>query len=60
MKKVEIIQNQSLRYVYNDYSYTYQELLDTANRPLMFTNRLRRMVSFVDKCIKRKCLVYLI
>ena len=29
-----------------------KELLD--KRPLMFTNRLRRMVSFVGKCIKGK------
>ncbi len=58
MKKVEIIQKQSLRSVYNDYSSTYQELLDKAHRPPMFTNRLQRMVSFVDKCIKGKCPVY--
>ncbi len=60
-EKIEIIQKQSLRYVYiiNDYSSTYQELLDKANRPLMSTNRLRGMVSLVDNGIKAICPVYL-
>ncbi len=53
MKKVEQIQKQSLRYVYGDYTSTYIELLDKVKRPLMYTSRLRRMLSFVEKWYKR-------
>ena len=61
-EKVEIIQKQSLRYVYNDYSSTtyatIAPLVDKANRPLKFTNTLRRLIWFVDKCIKGRCPAY--
>ncbi len=56
-KKNEIFQNQYLRYVY-DYRTTYQRITGQ-HRPLPFTNRLRRMVSFVSKCVKGKCPLYL-
>ncbi len=54
-----LFKKQSLRYVYNDYSPTYQELLDKGNRPLIFTNRLRCMISIVNKRIKGIFPVYL-
>ncbi len=51
-KKVEQIQNQSLRFVYGDYTSTYIELLDKAERALMYTSRLMRIVSLVEKCLE--------
>ncbi len=59
MKKIEKLQKQALRYVFNDFNASYRELLEKANRPLMYTHRLRRMLLFVEKCIDRKCPMYL-
>ena len=53
------LKKQALRYVFNDFNASYSELLEKANRPLMYTRRLRHMLSFVEKCIDRKCPMYL-
>ncbi len=54
MKKIEKIQKQALRYIFNDFNASYSELLEKGNRPLMYTHRLRRILSFVGKCIEGK------
>ncbi len=38
---------------------SYSELFEKANRPLMYTHRLRRILSFVERCIQGKCRMYL-
>ena len=59
MKKIEKIQKQALLYIFNDFNASYSELLEKANGPLMYTHRLRRILSFVEKCIEGKCPMYL-
>ncbi len=54
-----VIQKQALRYIFSDFNASYSELLEKANRPLMYTHRLRRILSFVEKCIEGKCPMYL-
>ena len=54
-QKIEKIQKQALVYVFNYFNASYSELLEKANRPLMYSHRLRRMLSFVEKCIDGKC-----
>ncbi len=53
-----VIQKQALRYIFSDFNASYSELLEKANRPLMYTHRLRRILSFVEKCIEGKCPMY--
>ncbi len=57
MKKIEKIQKQIL-YVFNHFNARYNELLDKANRRLIYTHRLRRIVAFVEKSIDGKCPMY--
>ena len=59
MKKIEKIQKQASRYVFNYFNASYSELLEKDNRPLMYTHRLKRIISFLEKCIDGKCPMYL-
>ncbi len=45
---------QALQCVFNDCDYSYNGLLAKANRSLMYTHRLRCILSFIAKCIARK------
>ncbi len=51
-KKIYKIQKQGLRYVIHDFNASYNEWLEKSNRPLMYTQRLRRILSFVEKVLK--------
>lgn len=51
MKKIEKMQKQALRYVYNDYRSSYSELREKSGRSLMYVQRLRNMLYEVYKCI---------
>ncbi len=51
MKKLERIQKQALgyMYVYNNYSSSYEELLNKANRPTLYVQRIRSVLNIVYK-----------
>ncbi len=53
MKKIEKIQKQALRYVFNDYTSSYANLRGKANRPLMYVQRLRSILTEVSKCLNK-------
>ncbi len=42
------IKKQPLRYIFKDFNARYNELLEKVNRPLMYINRLRRILAFVE------------
>ncbi len=50
MKKIETIQKQALRYIFNDYTSSYADLRMRSNRPLMYVHRLRSMLYEVYRC----------
>ena len=58
-KKVEKIQERALRFIYEDYSITYEELLCKSKIPSLKIRRLRTVVLEVFKIINRECPVYL-
>ncbi len=58
MKKLERIQKQALRYVYNNYSSSYEELLNKANRPTLYVQRLRSILSIVYKSLMKQGPIY--
>ena len=41
LKKIENLQKRALRFLYNNYQLTYEELLDKANSSTMNVKRLR-------------------
>ncbi len=58
MKQIEKVQKQALRYALNNFNGSY-ELLEKPNRRLMYTHRLRSILSFVENRIGGKCPMYL-
>ena len=44
LRKIEKIQKRALRYVYNDFTSTYSELRCKANKPLLYTQRLKQIL----------------
>ena len=58
-KKVEKNQERALRFIYEDYSLTYEELLCKSKIPSLKIRRLRTVVLEVFKIINRECPVYL-
>ena len=44
MKKIENVQKRALRIVFNDYTATYAQLRERANKPLMYVERIRNIV----------------
>ena len=50
-KKVETIQERGLRIVLNDYQSDYKTLLEISGRELMCISRLKKLASFVYKCL---------
>jgi hypothetical protein len=59
MRKIEKIQKQALRYVFNDYTSSYKDLLKKANRSLLYVQRLRSLLCLVKKCITKAGPIYL-
>jgi hypothetical protein len=59
MKKVEKIQKQALRYVFNDYTSTYQELLKKADITLLYVQRVRSLLCVVNRCLVKAGPAYL-
>ena len=51
MKKIEKIQCRALKFIYNDFSSSYTTLRQKANRPLLYVERLRMIVTEVYKCV---------
>ena len=49
--KIEKIQERALRYVYCDFNSSYSTLRDRAEKPLLYTQRLQKIVCEVYKCI---------
>ncbi len=58
-RKIEKIQERSLRYVFNDFTSTYHELLSLSNRSVLYVNRLRVMLQYVYKVINNNVPTYL-
>jgi hypothetical protein len=58
-KLIEKIQERGLRYVFNDDSATYRELLNRSERETMQNIRLKQLVIYVYKCIFLKSPKYL-
>jgi hypothetical protein len=50
-RNIEKIQERSLRFVYKDFNSEYNELLQKANRDTMHVMRLKRILTFVYKCV---------
>ena len=54
MNKWQRIQKQASRYIYNKYSSSYEELLNKANRPTFYVQRLRSILSIVYKFLMKQ------
>jgi hypothetical protein len=52
-KLIEKIHERGLRYVYNDYSTSYSNLLIKSKRESMYNIRLKKIVIYVYKCLHR-------
>ena len=51
LKKIENLQKRALRFLYNNYQLTYEEMLDKANRSTMNVKRLRFLCVEIYKTI---------
>ena len=51
LKKIENLQKRALRFLYNNYQLTYEELLDKANSSTMNVKRLRFLCVEIYKTI---------
>ena len=49
MKKLGRIQKQPLRYVFNDFNSSYEELLSRSNRSTLYVQRLRSIIGIIYK-----------
>ena len=59
MKKMETIQKRALRHVFNDYTSTYTELRERANKPLLYVHRIKLIMIEIYKCINKLGAKYL-
>ena len=59
LRKIEKLQNNALKYVYNDFKSLYTDLRKMANRPLMYIERQRCILLEVFKCLNQICPRYL-
>ena len=50
-RKMEKIQERGLRFVYNDHSSSYSELLSISNKKMLYVERLQKIAVFVFKCV---------
>ena len=51
VRKMEKIQERGLRYVFNDTTSSYSELLSRSNKNLLYIERLKKLALFVYKCV---------
>ena len=58
-KKIEKIQLRSLRYVYNDFTSTYRQLLARSDKSLLLVNRQRSILYYVYKVLNENVPSYL-
>ena len=58
MNKIENIQKQALRYVFNDYQSSYSELRSKTSLPLLYVKRLQSILNIVYKCVNKVCSKY--
>jgi hypothetical protein len=58
-KKVEQIQERALRFIYEDYSASYDELLSKSKLLSLKVRRMRSLAIEVFKVINKECPVYL-
>lgn len=59
-RKVEKVQERSLRYVFNDFVSSYNSLLERSNKSHMYINRIRIILQYVFKVISGDVPMYLI
>lgn len=57
-QKIEKVQHRALKFVFNDFTSSYSELRERANRPLMYVERLRRMMIEMFKICNKNEPVY--
>ena len=57
-KNLECIQKYALHYVYNNYSSSYEELLNKANRSTLYVQWLRSILSIVYKSLMKQGPIY--
>ena len=50
-KKIEKVQERALRFTFNDFESTYDELLQRANLHTLETDRVRKMMSEISKAV---------
>ena len=58
-KKLEKIQKRALRFIYNDYTSDYHELLNKSKLPSLKIRRLRAMALETFKIVYKQCPAYL-
>ena len=58
-RKIEKIQERSLRYIYNDFESSYKSLMERSNKSLLYVNRTRLMMQYVFKIINGNVPMYL-
>ena len=49
LKQIEKVQKRALKIIYNDFTNSYVNLRENANRPLMYVDRLRYIVIEIFK-----------
>ena len=58
-KKIEKIQERALRFIYNEYTSSYEDLLCKSKLPSLKVRRLRTFALEVFKIVNKDCPVYL-
>ena len=58
-QKIEKIQERALRFIYNDYTSSYDQLLEKSNLPSLKIRRMRAMALEVFKIINNQCPLFL-
>ena len=51
LKKIENFQKEALRFLLNEYAWTYEDLLEKANRSSMNVNRLQLLCAEIYKTV---------
>jgi hypothetical protein len=58
-RKIEKIQERALRFIYEDYSSSYEDLLNKSRLPTLMIRRIRTMAIEVYKIMNKKSPMYL-
>ena len=59
LRNIEKLQYEALKFVFNDFIYSYADLRKLARRPLMYTERQRCILGEVYTCLNHISLPYL-